>query len=301
MTINFLCVQMMSLQRLQEHFMGLIGIAISQAVMLKYILQFSEALKEWEKSQIQKILKAKIVHCDETSTRIAKVNWWVHSYSSGDTTLKFLHRLRGIEAMNDIGIIPKYGGILVHDCWSSYLSFKEKDHALCGAHLLRELKFVEDSVGYPWATMMKVLLTETNEKVNKKKRGLLSSKEYKKLQKEYRTVLREGKDEMPPFPEKSGTRGRIKKTDAQNLWSRLEKYEDFVLKFAKVSDVDFTNNRAERDLRVTKVKQKVSGCFRTFEMAEAFFRTSSYIKSMRYRGYSAMEAISLAFQNKIPA
>ncbi len=303
MIINLLAVQMLSLQRLQEHLMSIMGRSISQAVMLKYLLQFSSSLKTWEDAQVAALLKCKYIHCDETSCRIDKVNWWVHSYSSGDITLKLVHRNRGKEAIDEINIIPRYKGIIIHDCWASYLFYQNAKHALCGGHLLRELKYIEEYNGYSWATKVKKILQKAAEQVaNRPGTRILSKKEYKTLQSRYRNALTRGLNEMPSFLEKDGMqRGRIKKTDAQNLWERLSKYEDSVLMFARVKEVDFTNNRAERDLRVSKVKQKVSGCFRTYEMALAFYRISSYVKSMRYRGYSSMEAIMLALQGKIPA
>jgi transposase len=148
MVINFMCVQMMSLQRLQEHMMSIIGRSLSQAIMLKYLLQFSVSLKKWEEEQITALYNCKFIHCDETSVRINKINWWVHSYSSSDITLKLVHRHRGREAIDEIGIIPNYTGTLIHDCWASYLSYDNSGHALCGAHLLRELKYTEEAYGY---------------------------------------------------------------------------------------------------------------------------------------------------------
>jgi len=299
--LNFLMVQMMSLERVQEHLNGIIGRCISQAVMLKYVMQLSLALEEWEKKQIEKLLLATVIHCDETSIRVNKVNHWIHSYSTGEITLLLLHPKRGKEAIDEFCIIPKYGGTIVHDCWASYLSYKNTGHALCGGHLLRELKFIEDSVKYQWATKMKRLLQQTCNIVNRRfKTKKLSEQEYKKLQSMYSIILDEGKNEMPPFPGKTGKRGKVKCTDAQNLWLRLSKHESSVLMFARVKEVDFTNNRAERDLRSSKLKQKVSGCFRTFEYAKHFCRISSYVKTMRYKGYSSFEAISLAVQGNIP-
>lgn len=299
--INFLMIQMMSLERVQEHFKGLIGRFISQAVMLKYISQLGERLDDWERSQIVRILGSPVIYCDETSLRVDKKNYWVHSYSYGNITLKFLHPKRGKEAINDIGIIPKYGGILVHDSWASYLSYDHVDHGLCGSHLLRELKFVEDSVGDKWATKMKKLLQEAARTVaDRPDTKILTVTEFKRLQSRYRNILTRGEKELPPFPEPTGKKGRPKHTDAQNLWIRLNEYEQSVLLFAKIKEVDFTNNRSERDLRDSKLKQKVSGTFRKVEFARYFVRISSYVKSMRYQGYSSLEAIMLALQGNIP-
>lgn len=299
--INFLMIQMISLERTQEHFKGLIGRFISQSIMLKYLTQFSTSLEGWEKKQVERILGSPVIYCDETSLRVDKKNYWVHSYSFGDITLKFLHQKRGTQAIEDIGIIPSFDGILVHDCWASYLAYDHVGHALCGAHILRELKFVEDSTGDKWATKMKKLLQQTVELVNKRPlERTLTAKEYKSLQSRYRNILTRGEKELPPFPEPTGKRGRPKHTDAQNLWKRLYEYEESVLKFSKVKEVDFTNNRAERDLRDSKLKQKVSGTFRKEEFAKHFVRISSYVKSMRYRGYSSLESIMLGLQGQIP-
>ena len=299
--INFLMVQMISLERVGEHFKGLIGRMISQAVMLKYIAQLSYSLKDWEQQQMDKLLVSPVIYCDETSLRVDKKNYWIHSYSYGEITLKFLHAKRGREAIEDIGIIPKYGGILVHDCWASYLSYENTDHALCGAHLLRELKFIEDSTGDKWATNMKKLLKEVALTLRERPSlRVLKEKEYKQLQSRYRNILTRGRKELPPFPEPTGKRGRPKHTDSQNLWLRLYQYEESVLLSAKEKEVDFTNNRAERDLRDSKLKQKVSGTFRKVEYAQHFVRISSYVKSMRYCGYSSLEAIIFALNGKIP-
>jgi transposase-like protein len=298
--IDFLTVQMISLERTQEHFKGLVGRFISQAVMLKYIAQFSESLKSWEAKQVAKLLESKIIHVDETSLRVETKNFWIHSYSAGDVTLKFVHRKRGCEAIEDIGIIPKYGGTIIHDSWASYLSYEHVDHGLCGSHLLRELKFIEDSTGDKWAIKMKKLLQKAAETVgDRHQKRVLTKFEFKSLQSRYRNILTRAKKELPAFSESTGKRGRPKQTDAQNLWKRLCDYEESVLLFAKMKEVDFTNNRAERDLRVCKLKQKVAGCFRTPTYAEHFCRISSYIKSMRYRGYSSLEAIMLAFQGEV--
>ena len=241
-----------------------------------------------------------VIHIDETSMRVKGKNYWIHTYSCGDLVLQFIHPSRGSNAINDIGILEKYGGVLIHDCWSPYFSYTDITHALCIAHILRELKFVEDSSSSRWATNLKKLLQETVELVQKRKSKVLTKKEYKTLERRYRNILTRGVKELPTFPEKSGQRGRTKHTDAQNLWLRLEKYEAEVLLFAKRKEVDPTNNRAERDLRMNKVKKKVSGCFRTEKMAKHFCRITSYIKTMKNKGYSSLEAINLALKGEIP-
>ena len=139
------------------------------------------------------------------------------------------------------------------------------------------------------------LLQETCRMVSLSDEKRLNDDAYKTLQRRYRNILTRGEKEMPPIPTKStGKRGKIAKSDAHNLWERLKKYEAAVLLFAKMPEVPFTNNRAERDLRMTKVKQKISGCFRVLEYANAYCRISSYIQTMKYKGVNPMVAISQA-------
>lgn len=301
--INFLMIQMMSLIRVQEHFKGLTGRFIARSVMLKYIEIFAFSLKDWEDKMIEEILKSRVIYVDETSMRVNKKNHWVHNYSSGDITLQFVHPSRGSEGIEDLGILPRYGGTIVHDCWGSYFSYNRVEnvtHALCNSHILRELKFIEDSTAHKWATELKKLLVKAIEEVNKSLDGVLKENEYVKLQENYQSILFQALDEIPEFPEHSGGRGRVKKTDEQNLWERLVNYESAVLMFAKVKEVDATNNRSERDLRVNKLKKKVSGCFRTERLAKCYCRILSYVKTMRYKGYSSLNAITLALNGNLP-
>jgi transposase len=205
-----------------------------------------------------------------------------------------------LEAIEDIGIIPRYGGVVVHDCWQSYLSYKHCSHGLCGSHLLRELTFIVESNGYAWASNIKRLLQENCAIVSRRPSKQLTEQEYKNQQKRYRNIMTRGEKELPPIPPKqNGRRGKVAKSDAHNLWERLKKHETAVMLFAKVSHVPFTNNRAERDLRMSKVKQKVSGCFRTKKYAHAYCRISSYLQTMANKGYNPLVAIQMASAGQI--
>jgi len=236
---------------------------------------------------------------DETSLRVDKKKHWIHVYSAGDVTLKLLHRKRGTEAINKINIIPRYGGIIIHDCWSSYLAYNNCGHGLCGSHLTRELTYIIETNDYRWAANMKNLLLETSKIVSKRKRKKLNKKEYANLQKRYRNILTRGEKELPAIPLKpKGKRGKIAKSDAHNLWERLKKHESSVLLFSKDTDVSFTNNRAEQDLRMSKVKQKVSGCFRAERYAKAYCRISSYLQTMASKGHNPLIAIEIAFNGE---
>jgi len=167
--VTLVICQMIALNRVSKMVKTLIGSAISETSILKYILALHLSLEDWEKNSVDKLLKSKVTNVDETSLRVDKKNYWCHVYSSGDLTLKFLHRKRGKEAVDDIGVIPRYGGVIVHDCWSTYFSYPNCRHALCGSHILRELTFIVDSNGYRWAGNMKKLLQENCKIVSQRK------------------------------------------------------------------------------------------------------------------------------------
>jgi transposase len=300
--LNLLVAQMLSLKRVQQSIKTLIDLAISEATILKYVMQLHLALARWEQAAIAQILSQPTLHVDETSLRVARKNHWIHVYCAGEMTLKFLHPKRGLAAIESIGIIPRYGGTIIHDCWASYLSYEHCGHGLCGSHLLRELTFIVETNAYRWAANIKRLLQQTCALVSKRPSKCLSETEYKNLRKRYRNLLTRGEKELPPIPPRqNGKRGRVAKSDAHNLWERLKRHEEAVLLFARLPHVPFTNNRAERDLRMSKVKQKVSGCFRTRHYAEAYCRISSYLQTMANRGYNPLVAIQMALSGQIYA
>lgn len=300
--LNLLIAQMLSLKRVQQSLQTLLDQVISEATILKYVLLLHVALERWEQTAIDRLLTLPALHVDETSLRVNKKNQWIHVCSGGEITLKFLHEKRGQEAMQAIGVIPRYGGVIIHDCWASYLTYEHCGHGLCGAHLLRELTFILEANAYPWAKNMKRLLQETCAQVARRKRKKLTARQYANLQKRYRNILTRGERELPPLPVRQrGKRGRIAKSDAHNLWERLRQHESAVLLFACDPNVAFTNNRAERDLRMSKVKQKVSGCFRKPLYAQAYCRISSYLQTMANRGYNPLVSIQLALSGQLYA
>ena len=293
--VNLLVCQMVALNRVQKLVHSMIGVVISETSLLKFVLRLYQALEEWEDQATQEIIKTHAINVDETSLRVDKKNHWIHVYSSGDITLKFLHRKRGKEAIESIGIIPQYEGVIIHDCWSSYFAYKQCGHGLCGSHLLRELTFIVESNDYKWASNMKRLLQETCKKVSTHTDKKLNDQALVNLQKRYRNILTRGYKELPSIsPRPSGKRGKLAKSDAHNLWERLKEHEASVLLFTKNAHVSFTNNRAEQDLRIAKVKQKVSGCFRSEVYAHAYCRISSYLQTMASKGINPLIAIQMA-------
>lgn len=293
--INLLVCQMVALNRVQKLLTSMTEVVISESTLLKFVLRLHQALENWETQAIRHILQAPVIHVDETSLRVDRKNHWIHVYAAGDITLKFLHRKRGKEAIESINLIPRYGGAIIHDCWSSYFAYHHCGHGLCGSHLLRELTFIVDAHGYRWARQMKRLLQQACITVSKSADKTLTAKEQANLQKRYRAILTRGEKELPIIPPKpTGKRGKLAKSDAHNLWERFKVHESAILLFAKEPHVAFTNNRAEQDLRMAKVKQKVSGCFRAEAYAHAYCRISSYLQSMANQGYNPLIAIQMA-------
>ncbi len=146
--INLLVCQMVALNRVQKSVSAMV---ILEATLLKYVLRLHDALADREKDAIRQLLQSPAMHVDETSLRVDQKNHWIHVYAAGDITLKRLHRKRGKGAIEAIDMIPRYGGVIIHDCWASYLSYAHCRHGLCGSHLLRELTFIVESNGYAWA------------------------------------------------------------------------------------------------------------------------------------------------------
>ena len=293
--INLLVAHMLSLRRAVELVRAISGLRLSEATCLGYIRRLHEALQAWEVAARARLLQSPALHADETGLRVDGQNHWLHVLTNGSLTLKFLHRKRGREAIEEIGLIPDYRGTLVHDCWASYLGYEQCRHQLCGSHLLRELTFIVESNNYRWARLLKALLQQACHQVNRSQSKVLSAAADKALRQRYRTILTQGAKELPAIPPRSqGQRGRIAKSAAHNLHERLVKHEASVLRFLRDSQVSFTNNAGERALRMAKVKMRVSGCFRTPAYGEAYARISSYLQSMAALGYNPLVAIQIA-------
>ncbi len=220
--------------------------------------------------------------------------------SSSELTFYAYHLKRGKVATDEIGLLPLFKGTSVHDAWSSYWGYSQCQHALCNAHILRELTFVSEQLGQGWAKgLIEHLLCLKAQVAQAQNEGLssLSAAQLDQTLPTYRNLMAEGLAANPPpnggWPRNK--RGRPKKTKARNLVERLQEREREVLAFAYDFVVPFDNNQAERDLRMIKVQQKVSGGFRTELGASWFCRIRSYISTLRKQGQSAYYALKLAF------
>lgn len=203
--------------------------------------------------------------------------------------------------MDAMGILPDFTGIVVHDHWKPYYKYTKCQHSLCNAYHLRELTWVEENLKNKWATQMKDLLCEINEAVEKTSEKELDKDTAMAYRIRYRQVLKDGALESPP-PEISveKKRGKAKKTQNRNLLERLRDYEDDALRFMFVNYVPFANNSGENDIRMTKVQQKISGCFRSTQGAMIFCLVRSYILTCQKHRINPTEAMTNLFNSTLP-
>lgn len=245
------------------------------------------------------------MNADETGINVDGIRLWLHSASNERWTYFYPHEKRGSEAMNVIGILPLFRGILVHDHWKPYYTYTECTHSLCNAHHIRELQWVIDNFGFVWAKLMQDLLLEINVAAQASATNTLYTLTALNYRKRYRKILLDGLIEIPqpetPLPsEGKKKRGRVKKTKELNLLERLRDFENDVLRFMDVDYVPFTNNRGENDIRMTKVQQKISGCFKSMEGAKIFCRVRSYLLTAQKHGISPTDALKTLFDGKLP-
>lgn len=239
-----------------------------------------------------------VLNADETGLRVAGKLNWLHILSTPKLTWYGVHSKRGGEALDSFDILSKFMGRLVHDCWRPYFDFLCL-HALCLAHILRELIFIHEECDQVWAKKLADLLLDMNLKREEQKlhTSTFPPERLQKWHQQYQEILREGRVANPPIipmtnaPKK---RGRKKQTKAQNLLDRLHDHEDWVLSFLHDFQIPFTNNQAEQDARMIKVKLKVSGSFRTFEGAKLFVSIRSYISTVRKQGRSIFQDLKSA-------
>jgi len=294
--------QLLPYDRIRDQLQEQMDVPVSAGSVYNFNCEAYARLEWFEPWVKERLAVAERANADETGININGKPHWLHCLSNDDLTLFYPHPKRGTEAMDEIGVLPRFRGILCHDHWKPYYRYKECTHALCNAHHLRELERAWEQDGQQWAKTMQDRLLEINTAVNEAG-GSLGPDESARWRERYRTLLAEADKECPPPDEgkRTGTRGRIKRSKARNLLERLRNYENDVLRFMEDPIVPFTNNLGENDLRMTKVQQKISGCFRSMEGAKMFCRIRSYLSTCRKQGVTATEALTLLFRGELPA
>jgi transposase len=248
----------------------------------------------------RQISQAGLAHFDETGMRVNGKGQWLHTASTDFFAAYGLHASRGQKGMDALGVLPNFRGWAVHDSLASYFDYTRCKHALCNAHHLRELLWISQQEPVSWASEMKALLEDIYQQVEETKRAgkrKLPAVLINQYKKKYSRIIRQGLSYHKTLtPLKKQARGRRKQRPGKNLLDRLKKRRHETLIFMQNFALPFTNNLAERDIRMNKVKEKISGCFRSMNGAQMFCHIRSYISTTRKQDGDILEALQLAVQ-----
>lgn len=281
-------------KKIQILFHDLFGYAINESTIQSAVEQCYNDLEKTEAVIREKTIQQDVVNVDETGLRVKGSLYWLHTASSLLYTYLFVHKNRGEKALtSEKSILEKFKGWLIHDCWSSYFKFTGAKHALCGAHILRELEGLIESGQCLWASvfkkfLLKIYYTPFEERINNRE----------KIIAKYNRICHIGDKYEPPPIKLLGKRGRYKRTKGRNLLERLISEKDAILAFAFNNEVPFTNNLAERDIRPAKVKQKISNCFRTEVGAETYARIEGFLSTVRKHNRNVFTELYATFEGK---
>lgn len=250
------------------------------------------------------VIEAEVGHADETGFYINGQRHWLHTVSTKELTYYEPHAKRGKKATDEIGILPQFRGTLVHDAWATYFKYQLLLHALCNAHHLRDLTAIVENDQQQWAVLMIVCLLAAKQLVAEAKQAgetELPVDCLERIHQLYDAIVWLGLEEnpLPLSCSPPGKRGRRKKTKARNLVERFDQHKAAILRFVHDFKVPFDNNLAEQDIRMMKVQQKISGCFRSWEGAQQFCRLRGYISTIRKQGLNVWEALGSLFEGDL--
>jgi len=290
-------------ERTAELLGELVGAPVAGGTRQRAVQSGAATLVEPEAQIANALAAAPVLHCDETGVAVNGQGWWLHVASTPSLTHYGVHRQRGQAATDAIGILPRATGRLIHDHWAAYWVHGAK-HGLCNAHHLRELTAVEErDADHAWASGLKALrLTMKAHIAARQAAGETAIRDpvRQHCRHLYAALLAAGDTANPPLPPTPGRRGRPRQTKTRNLLDRLRTHQAAVLAFLDDWRVPFDNNQAERDLRMVKVQQQVSGTFRTAAGAAAFCRWRGYLSTLRKHGLDLLNAITLTLQGRPP-
>src|SRR3990172_4148908 len=301
LVVYLLAYQLLPYDRTQQMLSDLFGVAPSPGTFETVVERCADELVETEDLIKQAITKAEVAHFDESGLRVDGGVRWLHTAGTPKLTFYATHRNRGKVATDELDILPKFSGYAIHDAWRAYLAYHGCRHGLCNAHHLRELVFLEEQECQRWAKTMRLLLLWAKRRVDEAKqvgKTELEAKTRQVIEQRYRRILAVGFKLNPPpeEPRLPGKRGPRKQTKARNMLDRLQDHQAAVLAFVYDFRVPFDNSLAERDIRMLKLKQKISGCFRSEHGAEAFCRIRGYLSTLRKQALPMLAALERALR-----
>ena len=273
------------------------ALEVSQTAVIKAATAASAKLTPVVGAIAEALKSEPIVHADETGMRVNKALHWLHTAASGALTFMARHARRGKEAFEAIGVLPGYAGTLIHDGWVPYRALACR-HGLCNAHHLRELVYVHEQMHQAWAKDAFDVLLHAHEQMQSTGKPL-HPHQVDHLRFVFEEILHQG-EQVNPRQSATGKRGRPKQSKALNLIDRLREHGDDVWRFATDVGVPFTNNLAEQAVRMPKVKQKISGCFRTEEGADVYCTIRSYLATLHKQGQNLFDALVQTFKTTPP-
>jgi transposase len=301
--VCYLCVhQHLPVDRAAQLLADVLGASVATGTLAAVLAEGAAGLDGFLANIRDQLAAAPVAHFDETGARVAGRLHWVHSASTSLLSLFTVHAKRGKVAMDQAGVLPGFVGVAVHDGWAPYWRY-EVTHALCGAHLLRELEAITDEPGQGWAAGMAELLVDAKlvaDRARAAGAGRVEGAARARLHARYERLLADGWAVNPPPPASSRRRrrGRARRSPAGRLLARLDTHRDEVLRLLDDCRVPFDNNQAERDLRMVKLQQKISGCWRTLAGAEAFLALRSYLATARKHGRNPLAVLGQLFEGR---
>jgi transposase len=296
--------QFIPYERERQLLADLFALPISTGSLQNFLETAAENVKPATEAIKDAIKKAEVGHADETGFYINGKRAWLHTVSTSELTYYEPHQSRGKKATDAIGILPEFTGTLLHDNWATYFKYQLLLHALCNVHHLRELIALVENDQQQWAALMMMCLLSAKQLVAEAYQAgetELPAEQLQRIHQVYDAIVSFGLAENPlpdihPPPVK---RGRRKKTKGRNLVERFDKHKEAILRFVHDFKVPFDNNLAERDIRMMKVQQKISGSFRSWEGAEQFCLLRTYISTIRKQGLNVWEALGSLFDDDI--
>lgn len=293
--------QLLPYDRIADYFRDQVGMSISTGSIYNFNKEAYKKLGAYETVAKEHLISSKVCHADETGINIDGKRHWLHCASNKNWTCFYPHKKRGCEAMEEMGIIGKFKGILCHDHWKPYFRY-DCLHALCNAHHLRELERAWEQDNQKWAKELKGLLLEIHQAMDLSEADVLNKEQQDEFNSRYIHILELGEKECPApkSPNTQKKRGRLKRSKSRNLLERLINFRIETLRFMYEAELPFSNNQGENDIRMTKVQQKISGCFRSMDGAKIFCRIRGYISTCRKNHVHASKALQLMFEAKLP-